>query len=572
MSDNEWPRELPPPHHGDWGDEPPQARSRMLLSAGLVIVVLLAAGGVAWQLMRNGSAQPATQASAAPLPSSTQPSVTPCPDPELTVAAAPEIEPVIRAAAVTLNPPGQRCAPILVRAEEPGVTLAAVDQPDVWVPSSSAWLRIAEENKLAFRTSGATLAYSPIMLTAPEAIGSLYIKDGKTTWNELIEGVASERIPVATMSDPLTTTTGLLSVHGVHAATALAARDPGIAQLRALTLRSRLTDAAADPGSLLGRMAAQSDTTSAVYDIGVFPAIEQQLLAYQKGGHRVALTGAAPSDGMVEADYPYAIRKGAKTGLADRLRAAITKQALTEAGFRAEPTAGGARLPGTGKALLDPARQWAGFQSLAFQVLLLIDASGSMNEKIGGGPATKASLLRESGASAAQLFNRDTTIGMWYFGAGAANSPAHTEEVSFGPINGDAGGKKRRDALTEKIKTYRPQSNAGTPLYQTVLDGVAAMREEVKSGRPSVVVVLTDGADGGTRFAMSQQEFQKRLAAGRDPARPVPVIAVGYGPDANMPALQSMAKATGGQAIAAKNPADLASAMAKAFLAARAAN
>ena len=139
MSDKEWPRELPGPSHGEWGDGPPQTRSRVLLSASLVIVVLLAAGGVAWQLMRNGSAQPATQPSAAPLPSSTQPSVTPCPDAELTVAAAPEIEPVIRAAAATLHPAGQRCAPIAVRAEEPGVTVASADQPDVWVPSSSAW-------------------------------------------------------------------------------------------------------------------------------------------------------------------------------------------------------------------------------------------------------------------------------------------------------------------------------------------------------------------------------------------------------------------------------------------------
>jgi Ca-activated chloride channel family protein len=91
----------------------------------------------------------------------------------------------------------------------------------------------------------------------------------------------------------------------------------------------------------------------------------------------------------------------------------------------------------------------------------------------------------------------------------------------------------------------------------------------VQSGKPAVVVVLTDGADGGTRFAMPNQEFLKRLNAGRDPARPVPVIAVGYGPDANMKALQDMAAATGGQAIAARNAADLASAMAKAFLAVR---
>ncbi len=94
------------------------------------------------------------------------------------------------------------------------------------------------------------------------------------------------------------------------------------------------------------------------------------------------------------------------------------------------------------------------------------------------------------------------------------------------------------------------------------------MRGETRPDAATVVVVLTDGSDGGTRFKMSNAEFLKRLTAGADPARPVPVIAVGYGPGANLPALQGMAKATGGQAISAKNPADLAAGIAAAFLAA----
>ena len=557
MSINEWP-------------EPPQARSRVLLSAALVIVVLLVAGGVAWRLMSNGSAQPAALPSSGPLPSATQPSVTPCPDPDLTVAAAPEIEPVIRAAADTLNPSGQRCAPIRVRAEEPGVTLESAGRPDVWVPSSTAWLRIAAERKVDYRTSCATLAWSPIMLAAPEAVLGQFAENGRTSWTALTRALTEGRIPVVTMSDPLRATAGLLSVHGAHAASALTTKDPGIAQLRALTLRSRLTVSPADPATLVTRMAGQTSDADATYQVGVFPVTEQQLAGYRRGGHRVAVGGALPVDGQVEADYPYAIRKGVKSGLAERLRAAISKQAVATAGFRTEPTAGGARLPESGAGLLAPVKQWAQFQTLAFQVLLLIDASGSMDEKIGTGSATKAALLRESGATAAELFNEDTRIGMWYFGAASATSPAHTEQVSFGEINGMVDGKSRRAALAGKISSYRPVPSAGTPLYQSVLDGVGAMRSKAEPGRPAVVVVLTDGADGGTRFAMSNNEFLKRLAAQRDPARPVPVIAVGYGPDANMPALQRMAKATGGQAIAARNPADLASAMAKAFLAARA--
>ncbi|HWS39047.1 MAG TPA: substrate-binding domain-containing protein [Actinoplanes sp.] len=556
MSDNEW-------------SEPPPERSRVLLSAALVVVVLLAAGGVAWKLMSNGSVQPVTQATAAPVPSVSRPAVAPCPDPELTVAVAPEIEPVIRAAADSLKPAGQRCAPILVRAEESGVTLDSKDRPDVWVPSSSSWLTIANQRKLPYKPSGATLAWSPIVLTAPESMVALYSKDGKPAWTSLLQAVTDGRIPVVTMPDPLRTTTGLLSVHGVHAAAALTTEDPGIAQLRALTLRSRLEEADADPVSVLNLLATQDSPTDASYSVGVYPMVEQQLLAYRKAGHKVALAGGPPVDGMVQADYPYAVRKGVKTGLVEQLRSAISRKALEEAGFRTEPTAGSARLPDSAAGLLTPAQQWAQFEKLAFQVLLLIDASGSMGERIGTGADTKASLLRESGVSAADLFDQDTTIGMWYFGAASANSPAHTEEVPFGPITAAIGDTPRRDLLAEKIGSYRPIPSAGTPLYQSVLDGIDSLRKDAEPNRPAVVVVLTDGADGGTRFTMSNQQFLQKIAAGRDPGRPVPVIAVGYGPDANMTALQSMAKATGGQAIAARNPADLASAMAKAFLAAR---
>ncbi|MEV6300986.1 substrate-binding domain-containing protein [Actinoplanes sp. NPDC051861] len=570
MSDNEWPKPAPMPGDTDeWGQK--HAPHRIVISSVLVFVVLLVAGGVTWQLMRNGSSRPAAQPSAAPSPASTQPSVTPCPEPELTVVAAPEIEPIVREAADTLNPDGQRCAPIVVRAEEPGVTVNAAEKPGVWVPSSSAWLPIAAAAGASYTAVGKPMAWSPVLLAAPESVESLYITDEKSGWTNVIQGISGGRIPSVTMPDPLRSTIGLLSVHGVNTATARTTKDAGIAQLRALTLRSRVNVSGGDQAGLLSRMAAQPDATTAVYEVGVFPVIEQQLRVYEKADNRVQLVGAPPVDGRVEADYPYAVAKDAKKDLADRLRNAITKQALTAAGFRTEPTAGALRLPTQADKLLGPARQWSQYQKIQFQVLLLIDSSGSMNERItgpGGKTTTKAELLRQSGAAAAGLFDDDASLGMWFFGTGDKNGPAHTEQVSFGPVQSDAGGKPRRTALVDAIKAYRPEPNAGTPLYQAVLDGVAEMRAKVKPDTATTVVVLTDGDDGGSRFAMSQPEFLKRLAAGQDPAKAVPIFAVGYGPDANTGALQAMARATGGKAIEARDPADLASAMAQAFLAA----
>ncbi|GIF05726.1 substrate-binding domain-containing protein [Actinoplanes siamensis] len=573
MPENEWsdprlpePVEWSQPHH-----DPPPGRGRTFLAAAVVVLIVLAAGGIAWRLMSNRGATPVAQPSAAP---TTVPATAPpCPDPKLRVAAAPEIAPVIQQAAAGLGEPGQRCSEVVVQAAEPGAVLAAKPQPDVWVPSSSTWLTVAKSRGHAWSVTGDPLAWSPLVIAGPEAMESLFAPNGATSWTGVVQGAIQKRLPAVRMPDPMLTSIGLLSVFAIHQATARANPDAGLAQLQALTLRSRLENAAADPVELLGQMAGETDSTAATYEVGVFPVTEQQLLTYQRAKHDVRLAGAAPADGQVDADYPFATRKGAPADLVKRLRAAITGDSLSAAGFRAAATKGALRVPADPEALLGAARQWSGYQSVAFQVLLLIDASGSMNEKVtdrSGRTVTKASLLRESGASAAQLFGDDTSLGMWFFGTPGANSPAHTEEVPFGPIVAGAAGKSRRDELAARIGAYRPVSNAGTPLYRTVLDGVAEMRGRVKPNTVTVVVVLTDGSDGGTRFQMSHADFLKKLTAGADPAKPVPVIAVGYGPDANMPALQTMAKATGGHAIAARNPADLASGIAQAFLAAHA--
>ncbi|MFI1988068.1 substrate-binding domain-containing protein [Actinoplanes sp. NPDC020271] len=571
MPENEWPDPRLPepvewsqPHH-----DPPPGRGRALLAAAVVVLVLLAAGGIAWRLMSNRSATPVAQPSAPP--PIVEHTVLPCPEPKLRVAAAPEIAPVVQAAATGLSRSGQRCSEVEVRAVEPGAVLDAKPQPDVWVPSSSVWLAAAKSRGATWTVDGGPLAWSPLVIVGPEALGSLFAPNGATSWMTVVQGAIQKRLPAVRMPDATQTTTGLLSVFALRQATARTNPDAGIAQLQALTLRSRLESAAADPAQLLRQMAVETEQTAATFEVGVFPTTEQQFLGYQKADHDVRLVGGAPADGQVDADYPYAVRKGAPADLAKHLREAITTEALTGAGFRTEATKGALRPPADPAALFSAAQQWTAYKSVAFQVLLLIDASGSMNEKItdrAGRSVTKASLLRESGTSAAQLFGDDTSLGMWFFGTPSATSPAHTEEVPFGRLDAGAGGQTRRDQLAAGIGGYKPVTNSGTPLYQTVLDGVADMRGRAAAGTATVVVVLTDGSDGGTRFRMSQADFLKKLTAGADPARPVPVIAVGYGPDANMPALQAMAKATGGQAVAAKNPADLAAGIAAAFLAA----
>jgi Ca-activated chloride channel homolog len=544
------------------GEEPASLLTRILLTVMIVTVLVLVAGGTTWWLY---SQNPAEQ---------THHSYGPCPRADLRVVAAPEIAPVVQAAARTVNG-GEDCGPVAVIAQEPAVTAAAPQQPDVWIPSSSAWLRIALVGGVnAFRVDGTPLARTPIVLAAPSSIAGRFAKGDQTTWIDLMAGVVGHRIPTMTMPDPLHSSVGMLAVYAIQTAMTQSTPDAGIAQLRALTLRSRLKEASADPAALLEKVGAQTDANAVVNDVGVFPITEQQLTTYQRGGHTIQLRGSYPADGLIEADYPYAISTTtAHPELADRLRAAIDVPALTEAGFRTYSTPHAIKVPERSDKLLAPALQWAQYRTLEFQVLLLIDASSSMNKPAtdkSGHKTTKAGLLRQSGLDAARQFGDETSIGMWLFGTPAANSPPHTEAVPFGPITAQVGAKSRRDAVATAIGRYQAPPLAGTPLFQTLLDAQAAMRPRIKAQAITLVIVLSDGTDGESKYAMPKKTFLDRLAKAQDPKRQVPVIAVGFGPDADMGTLSDVAKATGGKAIAAKDPADLASAMAKAFLAAHA--
>ena len=72
----------------------------------------------------------------------------------------------------------------------------------------------------------------------------------------------------------------------------------------------------------------------------------------------------------------------------------------------------------------------------------------------------------------------------------------------------------------------------------------------------SSVVIVTDGRDedvGSIGLANLVITLRKEL----DPRRPVKVIGIGIGPDADLGALQAIAAATDGAAYSAVNPADL---------------
>jgi Mg-chelatase subunit ChlD len=499
--------------------------------------------------------------------------------------------------------------------------------PDGWIPSSSAWLKLAsipaasasaspegspagQSAQPSASASGApgyfaerpvSLARSPVVLAAPKPFAQAVGWPAKQpSWAELATRASAGQGPKISVENPLKGTSGLLSVLGVYAAMGRTTPDPGLAQMRALTIRSKITDPEADPAALLKRMQQQTDPVKALQEVGVFPVREQALFEYLKGKPAVPLVGLYPPDGTMEAEYPLLlsnriagdpVAKQAADRLVAKMHAPEFLATLSDSGFR--PARGAASATGTAAApvidglvaqyaqpvpvpenpvqVAQLAGQWSKYKRLTYQVLVLLDASGSMNDPVrdkSGRMTTKAELLRLAGVQASALFGEETSLALWTFATPSPTSPPYAELIPFGPLNDKIGAATRRDVLRSTAQTYKPYEQAGTPLYEAVLRGVTAMRGRFRPDAVTLVVVLTDGREQDNRYTMTRPDFLGRLSAGRDPARPVPIFSIGYGSDADMPTLTDMSRATGGRAIASNDPGDLASAIARVFLAA----
>jgi Ca-activated chloride channel family protein len=544
------------------------------------------------------------------------------------LAVAPEAAPLIERAAADL---GEECPVAAITRLVAGQTSATITEAglDGWVPATSAWLSLGSTVPSGDAPPPATpdtggsapapspdptpagsapvsLVRTPLVVAAPHPLTeTLGWPDRQPTWAELTAAVVQGRIPRFSMDSPVRTPIGLLAMLSVHTAMSRTTPDRGIAQMRALTLRSRLADAEAEWTGSLRQLATVTDPDFAIQEVGAFPVTEQALRSYQNGQPAIALAPLYPADGLMEADYPLALtpaaaadpgRREAATRLIARIHSAEFAATVAAHGFRpasvapesvregavpqrATPDENGLleRYPTPAAVPTDPrlvtaqAHQWAGYQQLAFQALILVDASASMNEPVrdsNGDRTTKADLLREAGIQAAELFGLDTSLGIWMFATPAPASPPYVEVVPFGPLDEPVDGVARREVVRTVSESYRPFDRAGTPLYETVLRGVAAMQPLVTAEAVTLVVVLTDGRDEDTAYAMPRPEFLSRLGDARDPDRPMPVFCIGYGADADMAALTDIAEATGGRAVASNDPGDLASAIAQVFLAA----
>ncbi len=68
---------------------------------------------------------------------------------------------------------------------------------------------------------------------------------------------------------------------------------------------------------------------------------------------------------------------------------------------------------------------------------------------------------------------------------------------------------------------------------------------------------MTDGTNEDDDAGITEEALLSTLTSEADPTRPIKVIGVALGPDADLSALERIAEATGGAAYSAVDPTDL---------------
>ncbi|SOE00473.1 VWA domain-containing protein [Blastococcus haudaquaticus] len=516
----------------------------LLVAAG--VVVLLVAGGLAWWLTGSDG------------PCGTRESVA--------VTVAPEFEPV---AAQLLAEPieldGEVCAEAAVTAQQPLQTvgdLAALEDgalPDVWVPDSSLWVARAGDAPLEPVGSAAT---SPVVLaTSSEAVEALGWNATPPGWGQALAGQQPLAVP-----DLATSAEGLAALSAVR--TALGAdADADNAVVQAVLAAQRGAALSVADGLAAGRDGGA--------DAPLVPVSEQEVVATNQGADSSSLVAVYPAEGSPSLDYPV-VRIGSPSGSAatavdavvSRLTSDTARTAALDAGFRDADGTAPADADGTGIQAtaptplgLDPAgvqALLARLSSLASpsRILAVFDVSTSMEAPVGDG--TRATLARDAAKATLSLVPGDYALGLWVFAYQLADGQDWTELVPTQELDADAGGRPQRDVLDSQLDTIPERlTPGGTGLYDTTLAAVRAARDNYDPTAVNSVLVLTDGTNEDDESGLQLDALLETLRSEANPERPIKVIGVALGPDADLGALEQIAEATAGAAYSAVDPADL---------------
>jgi hypothetical protein len=443
---------------------------------------------------------------------------------------------------------------------------AARPRPAMWIPDSMLWPRLAAGGALGTGPDATVdvrppIAVTPLVVAAPRELAAA--TQAQASWSSVL----SSSKP-AVIADPVTSTSGLSTLAVISTVTGAGPdRQAGVVSSLIRVAHATVPDDAA-------AFAAAGSIKPVV-----FPASEQSIIAYDHSLGRADITAVYPREGTVPLEVPVVrlARPGdtpatgrAVDALERELRGPQTLRDLQDAGFRSPL---GALADGYGVAdgvaqeappqlpappadqLIATAQLWSAV-TVDARLLDLVDVSGSMTAPAGGG-RSRIQLAVEASLTGLSLFPDTSELGLWAFSANLDGPRPYTEVAPVRPLTDRLpSGQDYRDYLADRAKSLAGRVGGATGLYDTTLAAVRMMRAGYDPSKVNTITLTTDGRNESTS-PLDLPTLLATLRAENDPTRPVAVIAVGIGPDADLDALRQIAAATGGKAYTANSPVDM---------------
>ena len=514
---------------------------------------------------------------------------------------------------------GGRCVTVQVASKASGAATDALargwdagrdgPRPDVWSPAASSWtglLRqktsVADRPDLVGEQALPSIASTPLVIAMPKPMAVALGWPGRALgWGDVYRlardprGWASIGQPYGPFTlgktNPNVSTSGLNATIGTYVAatgtssdlTAANLADPTVqAYAKAvensvvhygdttLTFLSNL-QRADDRGQGLGYISAVAVEEKSVWDYDQGNPSGDPATLGKHPRPKIPLVAIYPKEGTLLSDSPYAVLsapwvtdavRAAAQDFLTFVRSPAQQQRFAAAAFRgvggtpvAATTLDNGLLRDQPKVVLRPpappvlARVQAlwSVQRKAAKVLLVIDTSGSMGDSSGGG-RTKLETAKAAATRALTQFGPQDQVALWSFSTplDGASTP-YRMLVPFTPV------AQGRGQLSRAIAALQP--NGGTALYATTRAAFQALGSTVDTHRINAVVLLTDGRN---EYPQDNDlaSLQRELAP-EDTSHSVRVFPIGYGRDADLGALRSIAEAARGAAYDASDPSSI---------------
>ena len=452
--------------------------------------------------------------------------------------------------------------------------------PAVWTPAASTRVALLEwhlatdgARAIVPTAGGASILQSPLVIAMPEPMAkALGWPDKDITWREIFDlaqdpnGWTSRGHPEwgrfkLGKTNPLVSTSGLHALIATHQSSGGGAI--GDAKVRAFMkgVESSVVHYGLTVSAFLKNLADADERGEALLYVSAIATEENQVWQYNEGnpefrssGTRVVpqvkLVAVHPNEGTLMADHPFVVldapwvddlkRRAAAQFLAylksDPIQQEFQRNAFRSARGETGPVIDASpeldptkpiRQFSVSDATLDQVQSsWKDYRKRA-RVLLVMDVSSSMGDRVGSAPASKLDLAKEAMSIALRDFTSDDEVGLW-----ALAGMERRERIGVGPL------RDQEAQLRSEIERLRPEGT-GRALYATVMGAVTSLRQRFDRERINAVILLTDGRnDDPANAAVSG--LLRTLRAQPEDER-IRVFTIAYGGGADSDALDKIA-------------------------------